>query len=129
MLAAVKTNVMMTPMIIPRMVSSARQSARAAPVTRPCLLSESFDRRDLAFCCHGPASFFAANDDTTEFRDFFVDRMKRALGEFLRGREVLLKISYVSLGAFDLICRQGAKDSLDRFDFRHAMAQHHYVVS
>ena len=45
------------------------------------------------------------DDGTAKFRDFFVDRLKGTLGEFLRWREVLLEVTYVSLRAFDLIGR------------------------
>ena len=65
--------------------------------------SESFYWRDLAFGCNGSASLLVADDGTTEFRDFVVDRVKGAFGELLRWREIFLKISYVLLGAFDLI--------------------------
>ena len=79
------------------------RSARAAPKNQTVLLSEAFYWRDLAFGCNRSASLFFADDGTTEFRDFFVDLVKRALGELLRWREVFLKISYVLLRAFDLI--------------------------
>ena len=93
-----------------------------------CSQSESLDWRNLALR-YNSADFFFADHGSAEIRDFCVELVKGALGELLRWREVFLKFTYVLLRAFDLIRRQRAKNLLHRFDFRHAMAKHHYVIS
>src|SRR6188472_1319934 len=95
---------------------------------RRCSQSESLYWRDLALA-HNPTGFFFADDGATEIRNFAVNLLERGLRKFQRRRKIFLKIIYVLLRAFDLIRRQRAQDSLHRFDFRHAMAKHHYVVS
>src|SRR6266550_8299871 len=97
---------------------------RALPYSQ----SESLYWRNLAID-YDPAGFFFTDDGFAEIRDFRVDLVKRAFGELLSWREAFLKVTYVLLCAFDLIGRQCAKDSVHRFDFRDAMAKHHYVVS
>src|SRR6478672_4332168 len=90
--------------------------------------SESLHWRNLALG-YDPAGFFFTDHGSAEIRNLSVDLLKRALREFLRWREVLFEITYVLLRSFDLIGRQGAKDSLYRFNFRDSMAKHHDVVS
>jgi len=94
---------------------------------RRCSQSESLYWRNLALA-HNPTGFFFAEDGATEIRNFAVNLLERGLRKFQRWREVFLKLIYVLLRAFDLIRRQRAKDSLHRFDFRNAMAKHHYIV-
>ena len=96
---------------------------RALPYSQ----SESLYWRNLAID-YDPAGFFFTDYGSAEIRDFRVDLPKGALRKFLRWREVFLKLTYVLLRAFDLIGRQRAKDSVHRFDFRNAMAKHHYVI-
>src|SRR6478752_1571679 len=91
-------------------------------------LSESLHGRNLALG-YDPAGFFFTDHGSAEIRNFLVDLLKGALREFLRWPEVLLEVTYVLLCAFDLIGRQGGKNSLYRFNLRNAMAKHHYVVS
>src|ERR1700747_3068787 len=93
-----------------------------------CSLSESLHRRNLALG-YDPAGFFFTDHGSAEIRNFSIDLLKGALREFLRWGEVLLEITHVLLRAFNLIGRQGAKDSLYRFNFRDSMAKHHDVVS
>src|SRR5580765_3971211 len=93
-----------------------------------CSQSESLHWRNLALG-YDPPGFFLTDHGSAEIRNFSVDLLKAALREFLRWREVLLEVIYVLLRAFDLIGRQGANDSLYRFNFRDAMAKHHDVVS
>ena len=74
-------------------------------------------------------TLFVADYRGAEIRNFCIESMERGLRKFQRWREVFLEFTYVLLRAFDLIRRQRAEDSLHRFDFRHAMAKHHDVVS
>ena len=90
--------------------------------------SESLHWRNLTFA-NNLGDFVFADYRSTEIRNFSVDLLEGALGEWLRWRETFLEVTCVLLRAFDLIGRQRAKDSLHRFNFRHAMTKHHYVVS
>jgi hypothetical protein len=78
---------------------------------------------------HDPLGFLFTDHDIAEICNFSIDLLKGTLREFVRWRKVLLEVTYVLLRAFDLIGRQRAKDSVHRFDFRSAMANHHDVVS
>src|SRR4029079_11085245 len=114
---------------------AARNDARACRLHRnpfsaaplPYSQSESFHWRNLALA-HNPASFFFANHCRAKVCNFSIDLLEGVLRELFRWREVFLEFPYVLLRAFDLIRRQRAKDSLHRFDFRNAMAKHHYIV-
>src|SRR5262249_20054692 len=94
----------------------------------PCSQSKSLHWRNLALAYDRTGGLFAYHG-CAEICNFSVDLMKRALGEFIRWRKVLLKVAYFFLRAFDLIGRQGTKDPVYRFNFRHAMAKHQNVVS
>jgi hypothetical protein len=109
-----------------RVVARLRVSLKRALA---CSLSEPLHWRDLTLRYADAAGFFFTNYRSAEIRDFSVDLVKRVLRKLLGWREVFPKLGYVLLRAFDLIGRQRIKNSMHRFNFRHAMANHHHVVS
>jgi hypothetical protein len=92
-------------------------------------VSIHFHGRALDAFGSGLACAFFAENGQPQVPNFIVDVAKGDFGESVWWSQFRFKTRNIIQGGIDLIRRELAENSTHRFNFRNAMANHHYVVS